>query len=419
MHDEVNKALLANMAALLARFAHLGTRTTRRFSGGDASLGARTTRRFSGGDASLHRSAITQHLWALRDGAFAPPPPRADGSRVPAHSRVCVDYKLTSDAELRSRYESAFGTLRVGRLLEDMDALAGSVAFLHVDDGDAATDPPILVTASMEKMELVDERLSLDEDYALVGQLAWAGRSSLEIAAELRRADGAAALRAVFTFVARKADGSGAAAVPPLVPETADERARHAAAAAKQAARKARRAAAARAPDDDDGAAVDALLGPGRVARDFPGQADDGCVPMASTSLRNALMCHPQERNTAGRVFGGVLMRRALELAFATAFSYGGAAPLTKALDRVDFVRPVDVGSLLALKSHVVFAEGTTMHVDVSAAVWRPDKRESTLTNTFSFVFTVDGPRPLKRVLPSTRAEARLQLAAMARATEP
>ena len=139
---------------------------------------------------------------------------------------------------------------------------------------------------------------------------------------------------------------------------------------------------------------------------------------MASTSLRNALMCHPQERNTAGRVFGGVLMRRALELAFATAFSYGGAAPLTKALDRVDFVRPVDVGSLLALKSHVVFAEGRTMHVDVSAAVWRPDKRESTLTNTFSFVFTVDGPRPLKRVLPSTRAEARLQLAAMARANE-
>ncbi|KAH8094326.1 ATPase [Aureococcus anophagefferens] len=124
-------------------------------------------------------------------------------------------------------------------------------------------------------------------------------------------------------------------------------------------------------PDDDDGAAVDALLGPGRVARDFPGQADDGCVPMASTSLRNALMCHPQERNTAGRVFGGVLMRRALELAFATAFSYGGAAPLTKALDRAT-----------------------------------------------SFVFTVDGPRPLKRVLPSTRAEARLQLAAMARATE-
>ena len=162
------------MTLLLARVARLGARTTRRFSGGDTC--ARTTRRFSGGDASLHRSAITQHLWALRDGAFAPPPPRADGSRVPAHSRVCVDYKLTSDAELRSRYESAFGTLRVGRLLEDMDALAGSVAFLHVDDGDAATDPPILVTASMEKMELVDERLSLDEDYALVGQLAWAGR---------------------------------------------------------------------------------------------------------------------------------------------------------------------------------------------------------------------------------------------------
>lgn len=138
---------------------------------------------------------------------------------------------------------------------------------------------------------------------------------------------------------------------------------------------------------------------------------------MAATSLRNALMCHPQERNTAGRVFGGVLMRRALELAFATAFSFGGAPPLLKALEQVDFVRPVDVGSLLALKSHVVFTDGTDLHVDVSAAVWKPSKRESTLTNTFSFVFAVpDAPRPLKAVLPASTGEAKLQLAAMARA---
>ena len=78
----------------------------------------------------------------------------------------------------RNRYESAFGTLRVGRLLEDMDALAGSVAYLHVDDGDPDTAPPILVTASMERLEVRDDTLALDEDYNLVGSLVWAGRSS-------------------------------------------------------------------------------------------------------------------------------------------------------------------------------------------------------------------------------------------------
>ena len=90
--------------------------------------------------AAAHRTSVTQHLWKLRESQA--PPLRPDGSRLPADSRVVVAYDLTQDKELRNRYESAFGTLRVGRLLEDMDALAGSVAYLHVDDGDPETAPP-------------------------------------------------------------------------------------------------------------------------------------------------------------------------------------------------------------------------------------------------------------------------------------
>ena len=91
--------------------------------------------------AAAHRTSVTQHLWKLLRESQAPPL-RPDGSRLPADSRVVVAYDLTQDKELRNRYESAFGTLRVGRLLEDMDALAGGVAYLHVDDGDPETAPP-------------------------------------------------------------------------------------------------------------------------------------------------------------------------------------------------------------------------------------------------------------------------------------
>ena len=150
-------------------------------------------------------------------------------------------------------------------------------------------------------------------------------------------------------------------------------------------------------------------------------------------------------------------MRYALELAFATAYAYGGAAPLTRSIARVDFVRPVDVGSLLALKSYVVHVVGKTLCVDVSAAVWKPGTRESNLSNTFNFVFEIpeppraerrygprprstlqeDGasirplqksaearspswvdarrPRPLKTVLPGIRSEAAMQLDAIER----
>ena len=278
--------------------------------------------------AAAHRTSVTQHLWKLRESQA--PPLRPDGSRLPADSRVVVAYDLTQDKELRNRYESAFGTLRVGRLLEDMDALAGSVAYLHVEDGDPETAPPILVTASMERLEVRDDTLALDEDYNLVGSLVWAGRSSLEIVAELRhKQDDAVALSAVFTFVARKRDGSGGHMVPPLSPETETEKRLFADAAKIQAARKAQRQAAKDPSKQAERAAardeqIEALLKPGRVARDFPGQADEGFVLMHETSLKNAITTQPQVRNTAGRVFGGALMRYALELAFATAYAFSG-----------------------------------------------------------------------------------------------
>ncbi|KAJ1446464.1 hypothetical protein M885DRAFT_546377 [Pelagophyceae sp. CCMP2097] len=331
--------------------------------------------------------------------------------------------------------------MRTGVLLEDMDALAGSVAWRHVADADAETPTPLIVTASVDAIE-VRRELCLGSDYVLRGDMVWAGKSSLEIHVSLRaRGSDDAALSGVFTFVARGPDGR-AAAVPPLRAETAAEVAAYGAAAAKQGALKAARAAASAAPVDAAKLAkLEALLAHARIACDFPGLADDGVITMAQTGLRHASLCHPQERNTAGRVFGGVLMRRALELAYATAYAFGGAAPHLVALDRVEFVRPVDVGALLALKSVVALSErgGETapgeaaggaatggggfagvVHVNVSAAAWRPAQRSSEQTNTFAFVFALQGAhRALKLVQPANKAEARLQLKAAPRLKPP
>ena len=82
------------------------------------------------------------------------------------------------------------------------------MAYLHVDDGDPETAPPILVTASMERLEVRDDTLALDEDYNW-----WEPRLGGAVVARDRRGakaqeGDAVALSAVFTFVARKRDGS-------------------------------------------------------------------------------------------------------------------------------------------------------------------------------------------------------------------
>jgi acyl-coenzyme A thioesterase 9 len=48
-----------------------------------------------------------------------------------------------------------------------------------------------------------------------------------------------------------------------------------------------------------------------------------------------------QERNAAGRMFGGFLMKCAFELAFATAYTSGGRRPLFKEVDEIAFLQPV------------------------------------------------------------------------------
>ena len=90
------------------------------------------------------------------------------------------------------------------------------------------------------------------------------------------------------------------------------------------------------------------------------------------------------------------------------------------------------------MKSHVVHVcDQGRVCVDVTAAVWKPGLRESTLTNNFSFVrvpcrstlsprrrhrsmssqvFDASkAPRPLKNVLPVVRTEAAMQLDAIER----
>ena len=64
------------------------------------------------------------------------------------------------------QYRNPWNRVRVGRLLEDMDSLAGYVAFLHCDDGDGGRLPPLLVTAAVERIAIL-QPVALERDATL------------------------------------------------------------------------------------------------------------------------------------------------------------------------------------------------------------------------------------------------------------
>jgi acyl-coenzyme A thioesterase 9 len=158
----------------------------------------------------------------------------------------------------------------------------------------------------------------------------------------------------------------------------------------------------------------------------LPSLADPNSILIESTKLSNAMIAQPQVQNLHNRIFGGFLVRRAFELAFANAYVFGGARPLFLEVDEVAFWSPVDVGDLVVFNSRVIYTdyghlsvyyEGMKryskkpsllplVHVEVEAWVTEPEKATAKLSNQFYFSFAIDNKEQVRRVLPANLDEA-------------
>ena len=223
------------------------------------------------------------------------------------------------------------------------------------------------------------------------------------------------------------------AAVNPLVPDCARTRALFDATAARVDAKKRRmratRDAIAAGKHADAGlsdetraakkAFADALAADARTLAELPALAPRDVVPSSATRTENIFVAQPQQRNLSGRIFGGFLLRRAFELAFATTYVFGGDRPVFKQVSDMDFLRPVDVGDLLRLKSRVLHAsvsdedehKRSCVDVEVEAFVTKPERAASEVSNTFLFKFYVGaggegGATVTRRVAPMSREDA-------------
>ncbi|XP_067849536.1 acyl-coenzyme A thioesterase 9, mitochondrial-like [Heptranchias perlo] len=123
-------------------------------------------------------------------------------------------------------------------------------------------------------------------------------------------------------------------------------------------------------------------------------------VWMADTTLKSLEICHPEERNIYNKIFGGFLMRKAFELAWASACVYGGSRPYVIAVDDIIFQKPVEIGSLLYLSSQICYTEKNYIQVRVHSEVVDPLTKEHSTTNIFHFTF--DSEKEMMQIIPKT-----------------
>jgi acyl-coenzyme A thioesterase 9 len=153
--------------------------------------------------------------------------------KTPKESRKNVVYNFSQNPSLRHLYINSSGGLHMGKIFEDLDALAGNIAQKHCDDSDTKTRALNLVTASVDKITK-RSKIDLMSDYILFGKMVYVGRSSMDILIEMYKADGLDAngdipkgyksvLSSYFTFAARDFASGKSVSVNKLKPETAEE----------------------------------------------------------------------------------------------------------------------------------------------------------------------------------------------------
>ena len=438
-----------SLRRLLGRASWAAARRARPFSG--EGKGASSGRSLAG----AHQTAIVDELWRARDALKRAAESKhvATGDPTPlppSAARTSAVYAFSSDERLADSYRNPWGALRLGRVIEDLDALAGSIAFQPccvAEDG--GIRPLLLVTAGVDRITGNDKqkRPTTADDVAIEGEVIWTGSSSLEVQMCVRAcSEEEPWLKAFFTYVARDIHTGKATPISQLAPETPEETRNFEGAAERQALKKRLRkqasgadaAAAARIS-----AAAEALLKQSAAILSLPALAPAHHILMRDTALSNTFMTQPQQRNTAGRIFGGFLMRRAFELAFTTAYLFGGRLPRFEEVDDVSFKLPVEVGRLVQFESAVLYVSGAgqrdpldfdshellcveppvrdgrpRVHIEVRAKKVEPERAASEESNTFHFTFSYDVGEPLKKPMPSdideaTRAVKRRQLDAI------
>ncbi|KAJ3018527.1 UNVERIFIED_CONTAM: hypothetical protein HDU68_011117 [Siphonaria sp. JEL0065] len=329
-----------------------------------------------------------------------------------------------SDPLLKEEYVNSHKRIRVGMVLEDLDCLAATAAYMHCAGAERQLT---IVTASVDRMEMNSE-IPLDRDISVFAYVTYVGKSSMEVTVQMetvlpdsgvtpeqvdgtkyRRSklpnemlSGDLILSAKFIMVARDSETGKSAPVHQLKLETDQERSLFRQGAEHKARKQVENqtSLSLRPPSVEEMTLVHNLYKEYSAYKTSTGIDDTSInappvekpanvVWMKDTNLQQINLTFPQDRNLHNKVFGGFLMRRAYELSIVTGMTFCKKALQFKALDDISFRKPVEIGAILDLHSQVVYTRGLEIVVKVVAHIVDPASEGRVLSNEFWFTFVV------------------------------
>lgn len=85
----------------------------------------------------MYSSPVTNALWEARSNLLEKTNDTLTEAvsqgelkvKTPSASRTSISYKFSSDSILREQYRNPWNQMRMGKVVEDLDALAGTISF--------------------------------------------------------------------------------------------------------------------------------------------------------------------------------------------------------------------------------------------------------------------------------------------------
>jgi len=253
----------------------------------------------------------------------------------------------------------------------------------------------------------------------LEAHVSWVGTSSIEVTESVLQND-EPILNAKLLMVARHSRENKAVPVNPLIVDTDEEKAEFAAGESLKQLRIARtKSSLLHSPPDADESklAHDIFRNSVNVQQKTFKRLTkmDNEVWMEDANLKTSIMCFPEHRNLHNKIFGGYVMRKALEHSWSNALIVSGAKIVPVCIDDISFLNPVSIGDLFFMSSTVTYTEDNLMLVRCHAEVRNSSRATRETTNEFYFLFAaVDEetrkPIAVKKVRPKSYAEYMLYL---------
>lgn len=318
-----------------------------------------------------------------------------DKTRKDSFAYIVLPFR--DDPNVADFYVNAAGRLRMGQLFQDLDSLAGKIAYKHT-----APVEPMIVTASVDRIYLLKALDSIaDVNIILSGAVIYTGRSSMEISITARALQGDIPkeieedvlsdddifMTASFTFVARNPETHKSLAINRLLPLNEKEWMDFKRAESRMASKKMKAMnmdLEKYPPTNEESSLIHQLWSASKELASLK-EKPSNIVFMKDTNVKSTMFMQPQYRNRHSyMIFGGYLMRQTFELAYCCAASFSQSLPRFVSLDSLTFNTPVPVGSVLHMDATVVYTD----HLHESASKSKePSAIDSSIDSSNVFHF--------------------------------